>query len=68
MGAAATREGEWRPVVSKVLAESVPVSALLVFIAAESGRRGTDRRRRVCVDGGCGSGGGGHDCGHGKGG
>ena len=53
----ATREGERRAMVAKVLAKSVPVAALLIFIAAESGKRSGERRGR----GGGGGGGGSRD-------
>ena len=46
VGPAAAREGERRAVVAEVLAKSVPVAALLVFIAAESGRRSGGRGGR----------------------
>jgi len=38
MGTTAAREGKWGPVVSEVLPESVPVSTLLVLVAAWGGR------------------------------
>jgi len=38
MGTTAAREGKWGPVVSEVLSKSVPVSSLLVLVAAWSGR------------------------------
>lgn len=34
VSAAAAGEGKWRPVVFKVLAESVPVSTLLILVSA----------------------------------
>ena len=37
MGTTAAGEGKWWPVISEVLAEGVPVSALLVLVATESG-------------------------------
>ena len=39
VGPAAPGQGQRRPVVSEVLTEGVPVSPLLVFVAAESGNR-----------------------------
>ena len=45
MSTTASRKGKWGPVVSKVLAKGVPVTALLVLIAAE------------CCGGGVGGGG-----------
>lgn len=37
MGGAATGEGKWRPVVTKVLPEGVPVPPFLVLVSARSG-------------------------------
>lgn len=41
MGAAATGKGERRAVVTEVLTEGVPVTALLVLVTAESCGRGS---------------------------
>lgn len=38
MGTTAAREGKWGPVVSEVLSKGVPVSSLLVLVAARGGR------------------------------
>lgn len=46
VGAAAAGEGERRAVVAEVLPESVPVTAFLVLVAAESGRRSGGRGGR----------------------
>lgn len=67
VGPAAAGERERGAVVAEVLAKSIPVTALLVFIAAKSGWRSGGRGgrgggggcRRACVDGGCGGGHGG---------
>ncbi len=42
VGPAAAAEGEWWTVVAEVLAEGVPVTAFLVFVAAEGCRGGWD--------------------------
>lgn len=55
MGSTAAGEGERWTVVAEVLAKSVPITAFLVLIAAESGRRSGG--------GGRGGGGGGVGCG-----
>lgn len=39
MSAAAAGQGEWRAVVLQVLSEGVPVTALLVLVAATGTRR-----------------------------
>lgn len=60
MGTAAAGEREWRSVVAEVLAEGVPVSPLLVLVAAESGGGGgSGCGRRGGRRGSCGGDGGG---------